>query len=128
MFKLGSNHTVRGLTRTHIYDLGNTVTEMAAINESGSTHIRLTGAKGTTYNMLAGLQDFDDSADWHDWIREALIDKLDAEDSDYLLVDLRPLRKLRMKNVDQELKDLVFGFDMWIIITNASGVTPIGNQ
>ena len=125
VFKMGSNHCIRGLTYTHIYDLGNMISELAAYNDTRSLHVKLTGAKGTSYNMLAGNQDFDNTEDWHEWISMALKDKLSTAGENLLVVDMRPLRNLRMKNVDEEIKSLVFGFDLWIILPEANPVTPI---
>ena len=125
MFKLGSNHAVRGLTSTHIYDLGNLVSELAAINGTKSLHIRLTGARGSSYNMLAGAQEFDAVKEWHPWLAEALSEQLESSGGEFLLVDFRPLRKLSVKSIDPDLRDLIFANDMWIIIRNAHPVTPI---
>ena len=125
MVKLGANHCVRGLTPTRIYDLGNMLSEMADIQGNQSLHIKLTGAKGQSFNMLGGVQDFDSTEDWHEWINEALADHLANSSSNMLLIDMRPLRNLRLKEADQEIKDLVFGFDMWAIILDAHPVTPI---
>ncbi|MDX1477623.1 MAG: hypothetical protein R3301_07930 [Saprospiraceae bacterium] len=124
VFKFGSNHCVRGLTRTHIYDLGSTVAGLADMNATRSLHLRLTGARGTAFNALQGPQAFDAVADWHPWLQEALDEIVSADRDGWVLVDLRPLRHLRLKDADEEIKSLVFGFDLWIIIPAASPVTP----
>ena len=126
VFKFGSNHCVRGLTSMHIYDLGNTISELADLNGTKSVHIKMTAARGSSFNMLAGPQEFDDTEDWHEWIKAALNDKVEQADGDLLIVDLRPLRNLRLKNADESIKSLVYGFDFWIVIPNATPVTMFG--
>ena len=126
MFKLGSYHAMRGLTGTNIYDLGNTVNELAAIEGTNSVHIKLSAAKGTSFNMLAGVQEFNDAEDWHPWLQEALSTHLASTEDGYVIVDLRKLRNLRVQ-YDPELKELIFPWDFWVIIPEASSVTPLSN-
>lgn len=125
VIKMGSYHCGRGLSPTNIYDLGNMISETAALNGTKSLHIKLHAAKGESYNMMGGTAAFDETPDWHPWIKEALADQIKDGMSDWLLVDLRPLRHLRLKNADEEIKSLVFGFDLWVIIPEAHPVTPI---
>lgn len=121
VFKFGANHCVRGLTYVHIFDLGNLISELAAMNGTSSFHVLFTGAKGTTHNQLQGTQPFDATEGWHENVKAALGDRLDTED--WLLVDMRPIRKIRMKKASDDFKRLVFGWDVWIIVPEAHAVT-----
>ncbi len=121
VLKFGANHCVRGLTYVHIFDLGNMISELAAMNETSSFHILLTGAKGTTHNQLQGTQPFDATEDWHENIKAALGDKLDTDE--WLLIDMRPVRKIRMKKASADFKRLIFGWDVWIVVPEAQAVT-----
>ena len=121
VFKFGANHMERGLTPTNIFDIGNMAAEMAAMNGKESLHIKFTGAKGNSFNSLAGPQEFDATENWPELIKEALNDKLDTEN--WLLVDLRPLRHQRLKGITPDLKRLIFNFDLWVIPTTAHPVS-----
>ena len=113
IFKFGANHMEKGLTSTNIFDIGNLASELAATNGMESLHIKFTGAKGSYFNALGGPQEFDDTENWPNEFQEALQEKLNGED--WILIDMRPLRQLRMKNAEEKIKRLIFNYDIWVI-------------
>ncbi len=122
MFKFGSTHSVRGLSYTYIYDLGNLISELAESKGSQSMHIRFSALKGSAYNMLSGNQDFDNTGEIDARIIEA-VGRKDAREG-WILIDLRPLRNLPMKNQPEAFKTLVFGFDLYVLVPEAHPLEP----
>jgi hypothetical protein len=122
MFKFGSNHAIRGLTSVHIYDLGNMVSELAESKGNQSLHIKVTAIQGKAYNMLMGQQEFDNTEDMDTRILEA-IGPL-ANGIEWIVLDLRPLRNIRMKKESESFKSLVFGFDFWVIAPEGTPLEP----
>jgi hypothetical protein len=122
MFKFGSNHAMRGLTPVHVYDLGNMVSELAESKGTESLHIKCTALKGKAYNMLMGPQDFDSTEDYDARIIKAIGEK--ANGSEWIVIDLRPLRNIRLKNEDESFKSTVFGFDFWVIAPTGTPLEP----
>ncbi len=118
LFKFGSNHMQRGLTSVNVFDLGNLAHELSLQNGMKSIHILFNGLKGESHNPLRGNQSFDQWEDLDPHFQFALTDKREAEP--WLLVDLRPLRQERLKNVDSKLKNIIFGFDFWILVPVAT--------
>ncbi len=122
-FKFGAYHLQRGLTPTHIYDIGNLASEVAALNGMESLHIRFSGLKGRSYNMLAGPQAFDNTKSLLPEIKAVVESEL--PENGWLLLDLRPLRPLIGKDTPEELKQLVFGYDLWVLVPEALPLTPL---
>ena len=122
VFKFGANHMEKGLTPTNVFDIGSMVSEMAAMKGKSSLHIKFTAAKGSTHNSLSGLQEFDDIENWDPHFKAALKDRL--EKPNWTVVDLRPLRQMRLKNIDPQLKSLIFNYDMWVIPPMGSALSP----
>lgn len=121
-FKFGSNHATRGLTPVHIYDLGNLVSELAESRGNQSLHILFNALKGTSSNMLTGNRVFDHTDQVDKRILEAVGARTDKED--WILIDLRPLRSLGMKNESESFKSLVFGFDLYVLVPNGQPLVP----
>lgn len=122
MFKFGSNHAMRGLTPVHVYDLGNMISELAESKGNESLHIKFTALKGTTYNMLMGPQEFDSTEDYDSRVMEAIGEK--ANGKEWIMIDLRPLRNIRLKNESASFKSTVFGFDYWVIAPAGTPLEP----
>jgi hypothetical protein len=53
---------------------------------------------------------------WHRWIKKALSDQIEERMSDRLLVGLRPLRRLNLCKADEEIKSLLYGYDIRVVI------------
>lgn len=121
VFKFGAYHMYRGLTPTRIYDIGNTVSEWANVNGKQSLHIYFQGIKGVANSFLGGNRDFDNTDDIDPSILAALGDRTSGEG--WTLIDFRPLRKIRLKNLDPEFKTLMFAFDMMVLVPEAKAVT-----
>lgn len=125
MFKFGSNHAIRGLTSVNIYDLGNMVSELAESNDERSLHIRFVGIKGASYNMLIGNQTFNSTKDIEPRILKAMGDHINGEK--WVMIDMRPLRDIRMKNESDGFKSKVFGWDLLIYVPVARAQVPFGS-
>ena len=63
IFKFGSNHMERGRTPMRIYDIGNMVSEMAAMEGATSLHIKFSGLAGETQDALRGPQAYNNLED-----------------------------------------------------------------
>lgn len=123
VFKFGATHTYRGLSYYHIFDLGNLVAELAAMNEMESLHIHFTGIKGKANSGLQGVQSFDSQKDIAPEIWEAIADR--AEGEDWILVDMRPLREKFGRQKLKPIKSEVFNYDFWIFVPEATPLTTI---
>lgn len=123
VFKFGAYHMYRGLTPTHIYDIGNTVSELAEGNGKQSLHIYFMGLKGSANSFMAGNQPFDNTKDFDPAILAALGDR--AEGDEWTLFDLRPLRRERLKDIDPSFKQFIHAFDMMVIVPEAKAVSPL---
>ena len=122
LFKFGSNHMQRGLTPVNVFDLGNMANELATQNGLHSVHILINGLKGETHHPLQGKQAFDQWEDLDPHFQIALEGVRPS--SNWQLIDLRPLRQMRLKEADADLKRIIFGFDFWIVVPEAKALDP----
>ncbi len=122
IFKFGANHMTRGLTPVNVFDIGNMAHEIALLNGKHSVHILFNGLKGTYHHALEGAQSYDKWEDLDTHVRAAL-EKRGSVDGWYL-IDLRPLRALRMKGIDPALKSKIFGFDFWVLVPETKATSP----
>lgn len=116
VLKFGSTHAYRGLSYYNQFDLGNMVSELAASSGMQSVHFNISGLKGTTQGPFGPPQSFDRSQDIHPMVKSVLDE---INDSQWVLMDIRPLRPLIKINESDEVKKLVFGFDFWIFVPEA---------
>ena len=121
LFKFGSNHIYKGLTPVGVFDIGNTVSELAEINGSSSVHIRITGIQGESFNPLQGVQEFDHTDDIDSTVMTAVGERVEGHH--WILIDFKALRQ----NVDhRRLKaiadGLPFNIDFWILIPEAQPI------
>ena len=110
----------RGLTPVNVFDLGNLAHELAQQNGMHSVHIKFNGLKGETHHPLQGSQVFDHWKELDPHFKYAL--EKEGVVEGWYLIDLRPLRQLRLKYANTSLKTLIFGFDFWIIVPEASAL------
>ena len=120
IFKFGSNHMQKGLTPVHVFDLGNLAHELAIENGLHSVHFLINGLQGEAYNALQGTQPFDHAEDFDQNFMHAV--QADKSEGGWHVFDLRPLRQLRLKNAELQLKNLIFGFDFWILVPKADAL------
>lgn len=123
VFKFGATHTYRGLSYYQVFDLGNLVSELAAMNEMESLHIHFTGIRGKANSGLQGEQSFDSQKDIAPEIWAAISDR--AEGQEWILVDMRPLREKFGRRRLKPIKSEVFNYDFWIFVPEATPVTTI---
>lgn len=123
VFKFGATHTYRGLSYYHIFDLGNLVAELAAMNEMESLHIHFSGIKGKASSGLQGVQSFDQQKDIAPEIWAGIADR--ASGDDWIMVDMRPLREKFGRRKLKPIKSEVFNYDFWIFVPEATPVTTI---
>lgn len=121
VFKFGAYHMYRGLTPTNIYDIGNTVSELAEVNGKQSLHIYFMGLKGSANSFMGGNQAFDNTKDFDPAVIAALGEQSDGDA--WALFDLRPLRRIRFKGLDPDFKRFIHAFDMMVIVPEAKAVT-----
>jgi hypothetical protein len=120
VFKFGQNHTYRGLTPVGIYDLGNTLSELAEMNGSQSLHISFLGLGGEYLDMnptrepVAQANSYNGMEDLEPLIAQAVEPYLDRPD--WLVIDFRPLREKRMKGIPDKLKHLINAFDLYVLV------------
>ncbi|MEO0469739.1 MAG: hypothetical protein AAF206_08975 [Bacteroidota bacterium] len=127
VLKFGQNHMGRGLTPTNIFDIGNTVSELAEMNGSRSLHIAFEGIEGQSFNALEGgarpFSDLDNKPEAIQklWERK----KVDWKEGEFLVIDMRSLRNLAWKKRDLQLKALVFNYDLLVLVPEAHAVRPL---
>ncbi|MEZ5039097.1 MAG: hypothetical protein R2828_04370 [Saprospiraceae bacterium] len=123
IFKFGSTHTYRGLSYYQMFDLGNLVSELAAMNETESLHIHFSGIKGQSNTGLQGTAAFDHKDGIAEPILAAMGDKIEGED--WILIDMRPIREKFGRKTLEPIKSEVFNYDFWIFVPNATPVTTL---
>lgn len=121
IFKFGATHTYRGLSYYQIFDVGNLASELAAMNGLESLHIHFSGLQGKANAGLQGTQSFDAKKDVHPILWEAIKEK--AEATDWIMVDMRPLREKFGRKTLKPIKSEVFNYDFWIFVPQATAVT-----
>jgi len=128
LVKFGDWHLYKGFNPLQQRDLGNYIAELAEGQGSASLHICVLGAKGThfTYGGYARpgkLEKFVlDEDDEYRWLKPAIDNQLpDA----WTLYDLRKLRFQKLGPLDPEMKRLIYGYDLLVIIPELSPADPI---
>jgi hypothetical protein len=122
--KLGASHLVRGLSQTEVYDLGSLIPEIAALGGGSAFHLLVLPGVGAPTAVFDPTKWAYAPAPPKDGYMAELEPILAAAFPDsFTLVDLRPLRPLLggRSAADPELKRIVHGFDMALILT---GSTP----
>jgi erythromycin esterase-like protein len=123
LLKFGSAHLYKGINPLHNDDLGNFVTELADSNGSVSLHIDIIGVKGGDATFTAPgqpprIETFDllqDKSRSAAFLKPLLTHRLSEG---WTLFDLRGLREEfdSLSPMDEELKRLIFGYDILIVI------------
>lgn len=113
IIKIGNMHSQRGMSSLNIYDIGNAIAELAAINATNSTHIQCM----RRYRKSATGE----VADFYNSGYEVYPNFITQTDStQWVVVDLRPIRTLllsgRLKVKIREEKDLIMQNDLLLLI------------
>lgn len=111
--KIGNMHSQRGISFQNIYDIGNAVAELAAINGTNSTHIQC--MRRYRKSATGEVSDFYNNG------YEVYPNFITQTDStQWVVVDLRPIRKLMMsgkiKVKIKDEKDLIMQNDLLLLI------------
>lgn len=125
MFKFGASHMVRGLSHTHVFDVGTQAAELAESFGGRSFHLMVVPGPGAQYAQ------FDPSAWTYRPVSAGTYDAplIEAAYPDaFTLIDMRPLRALAhgstRSSLDADLVRAVHGFDAVLVLSNA---TPSSN-
>ncbi|WP_394748840.1 hypothetical protein [Spongiimicrobium salis] len=123
IFKLGANHAAKGLTRTNIYDIGNLANELAISRGNTSKHYMVVGLSGkaTTGNPFTPdpVISFDNSKQ----LPKELQDMQATFTKKYIVLNVAALRPYAYgKRYSEDLKKLIFGYDVLVLVNNAEAV------
>ena len=133
MFKFGANHMYKGANFLNIYDIGNFITEFAAMEGTSSFHLYTLGLTGTqcAYNPFSGSEA--DKQKAYDGMSptgrrdfSALVAAV-PKDS-WSIVDLRPLRAKifdhTLDKIHPSLEKLIWSYDAVLIMSEVTASTP----
>lgn len=131
IFKFGSNHMFRGANALNVFDIGNFVSELASQEETGSFHLYVLGQKGTQnrFTPFSPESDKKKAVEPSDYFKsidfKALFET--AEASQWLLLDLRPLRheifRKRLKGLDPQMEKLIWSYDALLVMPEVQAST-----
>src|SRR5580692_3367751 len=127
LFKFGAWHMYKGINPLRNNDMGNFVTEFADSQGTTSLHIAILGVKGSQLRF-AGIGRPAQPADFNlaedkdsDFLfLKPMFDNLENEG--WTMFDLRGLRKgfRSLEPVDKEMERMIFGYDLLVLIPNAT--------
>jgi hypothetical protein len=123
-FKFGAGHMMRGRSPTEVYDIGNMVSETAALRGESSFHLLVVPMAGGTQAAL-NPETLDYQPVPVSTIEEMALEPLvkAALPGSSTLIDLRPLRLMMSGSVtqtaDPRLSRVVHGFDMLLLVDGA---------
>jgi hypothetical protein len=127
LLKFGAWHMYTGINPLRNNDIGNFVTELADGQNTTSLHIVILGVKGSQLRF-AGIGHPYQPADFNlaedkdsDFLfLKPMFDNLESEG--WTMFDLRGLRKgfSSLKPVDKEMERIIFGYDLLVLIPNAT--------
>ena len=127
LLKFGAWHMYKGINPLRNNDMGNFVTELADGQGATSLHIAILGVKGSQLRF-AGIGrpyqpgDFNlaEDKDSDFLFLKPMFDNL--ESAGWTMFDLRGLRKgfQSLEPVDKEMERIIFGYDLLVLIPNAT--------
>ncbi len=124
LFKLGANHVKKGLNNTNVFDISNTVSELAFINGEKSLHIRATGINGLKNmgNPFAPVSvvPFDNTKD----LPKEVLENIEGLKEKYLIINTVPLRSITHK-LSKEMETLVLKYDILIYIKDCEALEDL---
>jgi hypothetical protein len=134
LFKFGSNHTMRGVTWTGVFDIGSLAAEVAALRGGKSFHLLVGGGANSTHGVLDAT-DMSVKTQPVDMIGDefGMAFLLDVMPKAGLgLLDLRPLRRLvssaeRLKELNNpEAVRVIHAYDMMLVWNGSTATTMLG--
>lgn len=123
LFKLGSNHVGKGITPTYVFDIGNMASELAASNGKRSLHIMANAVSGRVNRANPIQQDkVSEEINAEGNVPQALLELASASKKKFVVIKAEELRPHAMK-LDKDTRDLIFKFDVIILINDAKPLT-----
>ncbi|MDF2180362.1 hypothetical protein P2G88_19055 [Aliiglaciecola sp. CAU 1673] len=128
LFKFGSTHMIRGLSMTRVFDLGNMLPEIAALEDGKSFHLLvLPGVDSATANFDPTSMSYKASTPKDGYAKGLELLTQHALPDTFTLIKLAPVRPLLgryRQELPDKLQQVVHGFDAILIM---SGSTPSSN-
>lgn len=127
LFKYGANHLMRGESLLTVYDIGNVIANITEAYGEQSLHLMVVGQSGSLGSPFEGFpaQKIDKEKGFYLSYLKPFYPL--TEGLDWVVFDLRPLRKLlnrnKLKIENQLLIRAIKGYDLLVIIPE---VTPAG--
>ena len=127
LFKFGANHPMKGESYLPIYDIGNTAHVMSQSEGGESLHILILPRSGEQ----AGFIDGKSKIDYSSGLYKSLMPFFNAShDEKWTVIDLnemrRYLRKHRYNFEDSYLEKTIKGYDLMVVIPEATAAEPLG--
>lgn len=125
LFKLGYNHTSRGLTFTNVYDIGNMASELAESRGKRSLHILAMAISG--HENRANPVETDkvsQPVNYSKYLPKTVYDFGKVSGSKYLMIKAEELRPMAGK-LDSEAQKFIFKYDVIILINDAKPFTSL---
>jgi len=132
MAKFGANHLVRGRNMTQTFDLGSLLPELAAMDGGRSFSIMVVPGKGSPTAVLnPSTWSYEPSTPKDGYnLRLEPITSAALPDA-FTLIDLVPLRPIvasKTSEVDDDLRRVVFGFDMLLVMSGSTASTEFEHE
>jgi hypothetical protein len=127
LLKTGAWHMYKGINPLRNNDMGNFVTELADGQGTTSLHIMICGVKGSQLRFAGIGRPFQpaefnlaEDKDSDFLFLKPMFDNLESEG--WTMFDLRGLRKefRSLEPVDKEMERMIFGYDLLVLIPNAT--------
>ncbi|NGM51965.1 erythromycin esterase family protein [Caulobacter sp. 602-2] len=135
LMKFGAYHLYKGYNPLGQRDLGNFVAERADGEGAKSLHIVVTGAKGEQagyggVGRQRTVRKFDATTGKDsDWSKDVMLARPSGTpQSDWFLVDLRPLRSIDLEALTPEWRAIIRGYDLAIVAPELSVSSVLGVQ
>lgn len=123
LFKLVYNHTVKGLTFTSVYDIGNMVSELADSKGKRSLHVLAMAISGNeNRSNPVETNKISQPVNYSNYLPKALYDFSKASSDKYVVIKAEELRPIASK-LDIETQKFIFKYDVIILINDATPLT-----
>ena len=129
VFKFGASHMMRGRTLTNIFDMGNTLAELAALEGRSSFHVFVLGGPGSQHaQMDPTVFQYKPAPGDLDRIPALATVAAESPADQWTLFDVRQLRaRARSLTSDPAVLQILFGFDVVVILGGSTPSTSLGS-
>ena len=133
LFKFGAMHMGKGFSPLHQREIGNTIAELADVQEAKSLHIMIFGVHGTSaspqgYRKPLKLAPLDLATDKDQAYVAPALAAMFPSGTDRNTLTLFDLRKLRFKRnlaLPDEWSRMIYSYDLLVLIPEVTPATPI---